>query len=98
MSGRSENHLAAHCFRTPDGMLASAVSWIVVPGESVVELPTIRRSENTGNAVSCSDGLLGDPGPHAASMMVRMKADGHQNLMEVFISPLALRCLAGRLQ
>src|SRR5687768_5598981 len=74
MSGRSESHFAAHCLRTPDGMVASAVSWIVVPGASVVELPTIRRSENTGNAVSCGVGLLGDPGPHAASMAVRMMA------------------------
>jgi hypothetical protein len=80
MSGRSEDHVATHSFRTPDGMLASALSWIVVPGESVVELPTIRRSENTGNPLSCAVGALGDLGPHAAKMAVRMKANGHENL------------------
>ena len=65
---------------TPDGMLASALSWIVVPGERVVELPTIRRSENAGNPLSGGVGALGVTGPHAARMAVRKKANGHENL------------------
>lgn len=80
MSGRSEDQLAAHSLRTPEGMLASALSWIVAPGESVVELPTIRRSENTGNPLSCGVGALGAPGPHAANMAIRVKANGREIL------------------